>query len=381
MLPDGTAFDSPTTAAAWVTQLVESRFAEGLDAARAARAGGPEPELEAMRRAYLDLLKLSLCDLCGPATFSAARTLDGQVFSRELSGDQLRFRTAGMDWPLNGLTMLGLARLDDLQQCVESAVRNGVPGDLIETGSWRGGAAILMRATLDSLGARERTVWVADSFQGFPAADRPDGAADLSADLAAFDFLAVPREEVEENFARFGLARGVRFVPGFFEDTLPELAGREWSLVRLDGDTYDATRVALESLYPGLSVGGYLLVDDYLALDECRAAVDEFRRDNGIEEPIAEIDWSSVRWRRESEGSAAAPPAADRRPAQSAPPRAVERPKRTRIPAIEEVDLARELTEARARYEAELDRLTRSPLAGPKAWLRRVLGRAGRSAR
>ena len=126
-----------------------------------------------------------------------------------------------------------------------------------------------MRATLDSLGADERTVHVADSFQGFPAAD---GVSDLN----EIDFLAVPEQEVRDSFGRFGLDRGVRIVPGFFEETLPALGGNRWALVRLDGDTYDATRTALEALYPDLAVGGYLIVDDYGVME--RAGVSPRRR-------------------------------------------------------------------------------------------------------
>ena len=113
--------------------------------------------------------------------------------------------------------MAGLRRLDDLQACVEAIVRDGVEGDLIEAGTWRGGASILMRATLDALGADDRTVWVADSFQGFPAADAGDARADR--------LPRRPIEEVRANFARLGYEQGVRFVAGFFEDTLPGLAG------------------------------------------------------------------------------------------------------------------------------------------------------------
>ena len=373
MLPDGTAFDSPTTAARYVSQLIESRFAGALELARPVQARGPAGDPEALRVAYLDLLKLCLCDLCGPATMSAARTLDGQVMSRELSGDELRRRAAGMDWPLFGLTMLGLARLDDLQACVEAVVHDGVQGDVIEAGCWRGGASMLIRATLNSLGETARTVWVADSFQGFPVGSNGSAHPGLTADLAAFDFLAVPVEEVGDNFARFGLGDGVRFVEGFFEDTLPGLRGGSWSIARLDGDTYQATKVALESLYDGLAVGGYLIVDDYLSVDECRAAVDEFRAARGITEPIEAVDWSSVRWRRRTPGR---PPGAAPEPVPAAaPPRAVPRAQRGRVPAMEEIDLARELAEARLRFAAEFDRLTGSPLAGPKAWLRRKLGR------
>jgi len=149
---------------------------------REIRAVRSRPEVEALRAAYLELLKLTLCDLGGAGTISVGRTEDGQVYSRELGGEQLLLRTNGMDWPLNGLTMVGLLRLDDLQVCVESAVADGVDGDLIEAGAWRGGAAILMRAALDSLGADERTVWVADSFTGFPVPDLGGSANDPDRD-------------------------------------------------------------------------------------------------------------------------------------------------------------------------------------------------------
>src|SRR5262249_25537137 len=144
-----------------------------------------------------------------------------------------------------------------------------------------------------------RSVWVADSFQGFPRADGDlrDGY-DLSVDLAGCDFLAVPMDEVTDTFSRLGCDRGVEFLPGFFEETLPPLAGKQWAVIRLDGDTYDSTGIALDCLYPGLAAGGYLIVDDYLSLDECREAVDDFRSAHAITEPIEKVDWNAIRWRR-----------------------------------------------------------------------------------
>ena len=268
--------------------------------------------------------------------------------------------------------MVGLNRLDDLQACVESVVTDGVEGDLIEAGSWRGGASMLMRATLDSLGADERTVWVADSFQGFPQPDRQEG-------LNVVDFLSVPQEEVEANFARFGLDTGVRFVPGFFEETMSGLAGGQWSVVRLDGDTYDATWVTLGSLYPGLARGGYLIVDDYGALEECRRAVDDFRGYNGIEEPLEKVDWTCVRWRRESEpANEVKEPRQAPRSNGRGPVEGMTRPRHVVVPTERELELSRELDEAKARSAAaaaELERLRSSPLAGPKSWLGRRLRR------
>ena len=260
-----------------------------LDRAREPAAPGPGPDASRIADAYLGVLKLALCDLVSPRTMSVVRTPDG-VASLELSDGELRKRTLGSDWPAYGLTMVGLARLDDLEACVRQVVADGVPGDLIEAGAWRGGASMLMRAALDVLGDK-RGVCVADSFAGFRENLE-------SEDLAELDFLAVSLEEVRANFARFGLDDGVEFLPGYFEQTMAGLAGRRWAICRLDGDSYEATRVCLEALYPGLSEGGYVVVDDYYVLEECARAVDEFRAEHGIDEPMQRVDWTCSRWRR-----------------------------------------------------------------------------------
>jgi O-methyltransferase len=334
-----------------------------LAAAREPRADAPGRDAEALRRAYLTLLKLALCDLTGTATTSVGAMPDGTVMARELRGEERRIRAAGLDWPLHGLTMVGLDRLDDLQACVESVVADGVGGDLIEAGAWRGGASILMRATLDTLG-EGRTVWVADSFQGFPATE-PDGGG---VSLSAYDFLAAPLDEVRDSFARLGCERGVRFLPGFFERTLPPLRGERWAIVRLDADTYEPTLLALRTLYPGLAQGGYLILDDYGSFAGCRRAVEEFRAEHGIEEPIEKIDPTCVRWRRTAttpiEIAAPEPP---RVPAAAA---AVP-PGDRHVPTAREVELERELDGLRRRVaDAEAQ-------VGLRAWLRRRVGRSG----
>jgi O-methyltransferase len=327
----------------------------GLAAARAPKVPAVSPERDSLRRSYLELLKLCLCDLGGATTVGVGRGEDGFVVSRELAEDQLRMRAAGMDWPLQGLTMVGLTRLDDLQSCVESVVADGVEGDLIEAGAWRGGASILMRATLDSLGAADRTVVVADSFRGFPEREEENRDAD---ELSVFDFLAVPVEQVRENFERFGCDHGVELVEGYFEHTLPGLAGRPWAVARLDGDTYEATMLSLRCLYPNLSAGGCLIVDDYGALDECRDAVDDFRREHGIAEPLEEVDWTCVRWRRESDK----PIDVGELP-QPEPPPPSKPAERThaRVPSMQELRLKRELAAAQEQLEA-----ARAELAGAK---------------
>ena len=319
------------------------------------RASRPRPGEEPMRVAYLELLKLCLCDLAGARTLSVSRTgdtrrPDAPVFSRELDADELRLRVRGADWPFRGLTMIGLERLDDLQACVESVVGDGVDGDVIEAGTWRGGAAILARATLDSLGADDRTVVLADSFQGLPAPDE-SFPEDVDLDLSRVDFLSASAEEVRGHFERFGLEQGIELVPGFFSETLPGLRGRPWSIVRLDGDTYEATWIGLDSLYPGLSKGGYLIIDDYGLIPECRGAVEDFRREHDITEPIEKADWNGVRWRREDEPEQARPSAAKtpRRAPTSTQERSGGGEQRSRIPTERELALERELGELRER--------------------------------
>jgi O-methyltransferase len=282
----------------------DSRTGGWLRRIRRRRQAEPPPELAFPPaptdpgEAYLDLLKRSLCDLLGPETMTSVAQPDGSVVVERL--EDLERRRNGMEWPTNGTTMVGLKRLDQLQACIETVIRDGVPGNLIETGVWRGGAAILMRAALRVYGGADREVWLADSFEGLPPA-HPDYPVDAGADiLSTYDFLAVSEDEVRAAFDRHGLLDGgVRFLRGWFRDTLPPLRGRnQWALMRLDGDHYESTIIALESLYPDLSPGGFVVVDDYGGIDQCSQAVDDFRRANGIEEELHTIDWTGVWWRR-----------------------------------------------------------------------------------
>jgi hypothetical protein len=111
--------------------------------------------------------------------------------------------------------------------------------------------------------------------------------------------LAVPLEEVKANFERYGLLDGkVRFLKGWFESTLPEAPIEKLAVMRLDGDLYGSTMDALVSLYPKLSVGGYVIIDDFGAMPTCRKAVMDYRESNGIDDEMINIDWSGAYWRR-----------------------------------------------------------------------------------
>jgi O-methyltransferase len=231
--------------------------------------------------------------ILGPILSSANITL----VERARVDEDLRLQ--GKDWPLEAETMIGLDRLDNIERCISTLIADGIPGDLIETGVWRGGAVIFMRAVLATFSDTTRTVWVADSFEGLPSPDPayPIDAGDLHHTQTR---LAVSLQEVRANFDRYGLLdEQVRFLKGWFKDTLPRAPIDRLGLIRLDGDMYSSTIEALTALYPKLSVGGFVIVDDY-ALKGAREAVTDFRRQHRIDEPIETIDWTGAFWRRTS---------------------------------------------------------------------------------
>lgn len=241
---------------------------------------------------YLDLLKRCLNNII----YQDPSTLLGEFLPFDI-----RNRGEGKSWPVVAHTMIGVKRLDALHYCVEDVLARGIPGDLMETGVWRGGAVIFMRGVLKVLGVTDRIVWAADSFEGLPAPNPERYPMDADHDFRRFKELAVSLEEVQENFRRYGLLDDqVRFIKGWFRDTLPNAPARELCLLRLDGDMYEATIEALTYLYPKLRRGGYLIVDDFGDLGPCQAAVMDYRREHRIDDPIIPVDWSGVFWKKET---------------------------------------------------------------------------------
>ena len=211
-------------------------------------------------------------------------------------------RENGLYWPGQGQSMIGLRRLRNVRASLEAILKDNIPGDVIETGVWRGGCCIYMKAIL-ACHRSDKTLWVADSFQGVPKPKPDKFAADAAEDRPAafhkFDQLAVSRQEVENNFRLYGLLdERVQFLEGWFSDTLPSAPVKNLALMRLDGDLYESTWDALVNLYPKLSPGGYCLIDDYGGIPACRQAVEDYRSQNHISEPIAAVDQTGVYWRR-----------------------------------------------------------------------------------
>ena len=195
-------------------------------------------------------------------------------------------------------TMIGRKRLENIQFCVETVLEDNIKGDFIETGIWRGGACIFMRGLLKAYGVTDRIVWAADSFEGVPPPTWPeDSGFDISARV--LPVLAVSVEEVQELFQRYGLLdEKVKFLKGWFKDSLPTAPIERLAILRLDGDLYESTMDALIPLYDKVEPGGFVIVDDYGSCPPCKHAINDFRSQHGIHEELQTIDAHSVLWRK-----------------------------------------------------------------------------------
>ena len=247
-------------------------------------------------RLYLDLLKATLTN----TLFALEPDVDDQnqfAYVHDFIGHYIQG---------SAISMCPLGRFDNIESCVMDILNHDVPGDLIETGVWRGGSTIFMRALLKVYGVTGRKVWVADSFEGLPAPD-PDlypieaKAHEGKVMSEVYHHFAVGLEDVKRNFRAFGMLDDqVQFLKGWFKDTLPTAPIDKLALVRLDGDYYESTRDGLVHLFDKLSVGGYVIIDDYGEDDwtYCRKAVDEFRLERRIEDPMIRVDSKCYYWQR-----------------------------------------------------------------------------------
>jgi len=208
-----------------------------------------------------------------------------------------KVRGNGEDWPMFGYSMIGHRRLDNIEYCIRSALSSGVEGDFVECGVWRGGASIYARSVLNLLGAQDRTVWLADSFEGFPVQKQEDK---LDPPLAGVSQMIVQLDEVRENFARFGLlGDNVKFLKGWFSDTLPGAPIKKIAVLRLDGDYYSSTMDSLNGLYDRVAPMGYVIVDDFNCFKTCERAVEDFCSSRGIKPNFIQIEGGEgVYWQK-----------------------------------------------------------------------------------
>ena len=244
----------------------------------------------AARQLYLDLLIRTLANTIYQD--SSTHPDNAGPFREEL-------RAEGRDWPAIAHTMVGLRRLENLCDLAQRVLDEKTPGDFIETGVWRGGCCILMRGVLAANGVNDRKVYAADSFAGLPPPDPQRYPQDDCWNFHRHKQLAVSLGQVKSNFARYGLLDDqVVFVEGPFRDTLPSLQAGPFSLMRLDGDWYESTYVALDALYPKLSPGGFVIIDDFHLIPPCRQAVIDYRSRHEITAAMHDVDWNASWWQK-----------------------------------------------------------------------------------
>ena len=212
--------------------------------------------------------------------------------------EQARFKSSEESWPIEGwaaqvlrqvkpATMTPHSRIYNLAKAVESIVRSGIGGDLVECGVWRGGSLMTMALTLLHCGDRERRLWGFDTFAGMTQAgpqDRLIGGPHFNEIIAKgtpgqkeLYTAKAPLDLVKQNMAATKFpAERLHLVVGDVMETLPDQAPDHIALLRLDTDFYASTRHELETLYPRLVDGGVLLIDDYGCFKGSKDATDEY---------------------------------------------------------------------------------------------------------
>jgi hypothetical protein len=281
--------------------------------------------LSAMRRRYLQLLKKALVNLIYPEHelrlryLEAVRSRDAEPAPADRLGVQralrdLRYADAASFAELvaskqdgqnfrkavtrDAHTMVGLRRLDNIEWCAAQIFAAGTEGDFLEAGVCQGGASIFMRGLQVAYAQEHRSMWVADSFEGLPA-PRSEVDAGLDFTEERMPWLAASLTSVQDNFRTYDLLSDqVRFVKGWFSESLAAATVGNIALLRVDADLYESTRDVLLALYDRVTPGGFIIVDDYHAFRACRTAVDEFRAGRGIADPLRRVDWTATYWQK-----------------------------------------------------------------------------------
>ena len=205
-------------------------------------------------------------------------------------------RENGLDWPINAETMIGVKRLNSLHSILDKIRVENIQGDLMECGVWRGGAVIFMAAYCKTYEIN-KTVYVADSFEGLP---KPDSkySDDKGDTYFKYDYLEVGEDQVQKNFEKYELmGPNIKFIKGFFEESLKNTNVQKLSLLRLDGDMYSSTWHSLVEMYPKVVEGGFIIIDDYY-LKGAKAALKDYFLQNGINCELISVDSQSVYFRK-----------------------------------------------------------------------------------
>lgn len=201
-------------------------------------------------------------------------------------------------WPYQADTMIGVYRMVNIHTCLQDVIDNKVEGDFVETGVWKGGACVFANAVIhEAKEENNRRVHVFDSFEGLPKPYMSQDAGDIHHTI---ECLAVSLEQVKEVFSSYNLLTpNVVFRKGWFKDTMQETSDiKNIAVLRLDGDMYSSTMEVLTALYDKVSVGGFIIVDDWTIL-QAQRAVKDFWANRKLDVTITMIDRSSCYWKKQ----------------------------------------------------------------------------------
>jgi O-methyltransferase len=182
-------------------------------------------------------------------------------------------------------TMTTPTRIYALMRAVDYVVDRNLQGAFLECGVWRGGSMMAAALTLLRRGVTDRELYLFDTFSGMTPPTEADvkPSGDRAADLLATEsgdsdvWAIATLDEVRKAFRAVAYPEErIHFVVGPVEKTLPENAPKEIALLRLDTDWYESTKHELVHLYPRLTRGGVLILDDYGYWQGARRAVDEY---------------------------------------------------------------------------------------------------------
>jgi hypothetical protein len=194
-------------------------------------------------------------------------------------------------------TMTTVERLWGLREAVQYVVRENIRGDAVECGVWRGGSSMLIALELQRSQDAARKLWMYDTFEGMTEPSESDDpeARRLYEEHRGRDeqWVSAPLDVVTRNLGSTGFpVDRLKLVAGKVEDTIPGRAPSAISLLRLDTDWYESTRHELVHLWPRLSPGGVLIIDDYGHWGGARKAVDEFFAELGSRPLFGRMDYT-----------------------------------------------------------------------------------------
>lgn len=223
--------------------------------------------------------------------------------------EYLHTKKLSLFWKVCPYALQNYASLSNVYDLATSIENDRIQGCFVECGVWRGGCAAVMAVATKEAGSN-RKIWLFDSFEGMPEATDMDTGENaeklakgkLGGRLVPVGTNVASTDEVKTLFfKKLQLNEdNIMLVKGWFQETLPRYRNQigPISLLRLDGDWYESTKVCLENLYDNVIQGGHIIIDDYGWFAGCKRAVDEFITSRRLTVELQKVDYSRVYFRK-----------------------------------------------------------------------------------